>query len=89
MESEIPEELQEANEKFNLAQNRVNLLLVRSYKLRKENKEFTHQLKEIQSLTAMIEANKVAGNGPNRAVLSQDSFLRDFSRNNSLKIKNL
>jgi len=35
MEAEVTEELQEAKEKYYVAQNRVNLLLVRSYKLRK------------------------------------------------------
>ena len=81
--------MQEAKEKYYVAQNRVNLLLVRNYKLRKEKKEFSEQHKEIEGLLQLMEGAGVPGNRPNRAVLSQDTFLRDLIRNNSLKIKEL
>jgi hypothetical protein len=37
----------------------------------------------------MEGGNKNNGNRPNRAVISQDNFLRDLIRSNSLKIKEL
>lgn len=37
----------------------------------------------------MMESGGPPGNHPNRAVLNQDTFLRDMVRNNSLKIKEL